>query len=103
MRSGARASMPGMMDTILNLGLNDESVEDCIMQIMEQEKADKDTGAKKPVTIYEPEAEVVREIYFKYLIGYTYREIIRDLDERGIKPSCATNKSGFWQSSTINM
>ena len=26
-RSGARASMPGMMDTILNLGLNDVSVE----------------------------------------------------------------------------
>lgn len=26
-RSGARVSMPGMMDTILNLGLNDESVE----------------------------------------------------------------------------
>ena len=26
-RSGARASMPGMMDTILNLGLTDESVE----------------------------------------------------------------------------
>ena len=26
-RSGARASMPGMMDTILNLGLNDASVE----------------------------------------------------------------------------
>ena len=26
-RSGARQSMPGMMDTILNLGLNDESVE----------------------------------------------------------------------------
>ena len=26
-RSGARASMPGMMDTILNLGLNDESVQ----------------------------------------------------------------------------
>src|SRR5436309_3103019 len=25
-RSGARASMPGMMDTILNLGLNDETV-----------------------------------------------------------------------------
>ena len=24
-RSGARASMPGMMDTILNLGLNDEA------------------------------------------------------------------------------
>ena len=26
-RRGARASMPGMMDTILNLGLNDEVVE----------------------------------------------------------------------------
>jgi pyruvate, orthophosphate dikinase len=29
-RSGARESMPGMMDTILNLGLNDESVEGLI-------------------------------------------------------------------------
>ena len=27
MRSGARASMPGMMDTVLNLGLNDATVE----------------------------------------------------------------------------
>jgi len=26
-RSGARASMPGMMDTVLNLGLNDRTVE----------------------------------------------------------------------------
>src|SRR5919199_6996619 len=26
-RSGARESMPGMMDTVLNLGLNDESVQ----------------------------------------------------------------------------
>ncbi|MCL2674706.1 MAG: pyruvate, phosphate dikinase, partial [Defluviitaleaceae bacterium] len=26
-RSGSRASMPGMMDTVLNLGLNDEAVE----------------------------------------------------------------------------
>ena len=29
-RSGARASMPGMMDTILNLGLNDEVVKSMI-------------------------------------------------------------------------
>jgi pyruvate,orthophosphate dikinase len=29
-RSGARASMPGMMDTILNLGLNDQTVEGVI-------------------------------------------------------------------------
>ncbi|MEM9424214.1 MAG: hypothetical protein AAF975_05440, partial [Spirochaetota bacterium] len=26
-RSGAEISMPGMMDTVLNLGLNDETVE----------------------------------------------------------------------------
>jgi pyruvate,orthophosphate dikinase len=29
-RSGARASMPGMMDTVLNLGLNDQTVEGLI-------------------------------------------------------------------------
>jgi pyruvate,orthophosphate dikinase len=31
-RSGARASMPGMMDTVLNLGLNDETVESLARQ-----------------------------------------------------------------------
>jgi len=31
-RSGARASMPGMMDTILNLGLNDTTVQGIIAQ-----------------------------------------------------------------------
>src|SRR5438128_1326722 len=31
-RSGARASMPGMMDTILNLGLNDDTVQGLIKQ-----------------------------------------------------------------------
>ena len=31
-RSGARASMPGMMDTILNLGLNDSTVQGVIRQ-----------------------------------------------------------------------
>ncbi len=31
-RSGARASMPGMMDTVLNLGLNDKTVENLAAQ-----------------------------------------------------------------------
>src|SRR5262249_29164527 len=31
-RSGARASMPGMMDTVLNLGLNDETVQSLAQQ-----------------------------------------------------------------------
>ncbi len=31
-RSGAPFSMPGMMDTVLNLGLNDESINGLIKQ-----------------------------------------------------------------------
>lgn len=31
-RSGARASMPGMMDTVLNLGLNDQTVQGIVKQ-----------------------------------------------------------------------
>ncbi|MBE0577574.1 MAG: pyruvate, phosphate dikinase [Desulfuromonadales bacterium] len=31
-RSGARASMPGMMDTVLNLGLNDDTIQGVIAQ-----------------------------------------------------------------------
>ncbi|MCK5825825.1 MAG: pyruvate, phosphate dikinase [Desulfuromusa sp.] len=31
-RSGARASMPGMMDTVLNLGLNDQTIQGVIRQ-----------------------------------------------------------------------
>jgi DNA invertase Pin-like site-specific DNA recombinase len=66
-----------------------------------QGRRDDKTGEKKPVSIYEPEAEVIRDIYLKYLIGYTYREIIRDLEERGIAPTYKANKSGQWQTSTI--
>jgi pyruvate,orthophosphate dikinase len=35
-RSGARASMPGMMDTVLNLGLNDRTVQGIIAQSGDQ-------------------------------------------------------------------
>jgi len=31
-RSGARASMPGMMDTVLNLGMNDDAVEGLVLK-----------------------------------------------------------------------
>ena len=34
-RSGGRASMPGMMDTVLNLGLNDQTVEGLARRIIE--------------------------------------------------------------------
>ena len=36
-RSGARASMPGMMDTILNLGLNEEVVEVLAAKVRQSE------------------------------------------------------------------
>ena len=35
-RSGARASMPGMMDTILNLGLNDEIDDDFELELADK-------------------------------------------------------------------
>jgi len=35
-RSGARASMPGMMDTVLNLGLNDQTVQGIVAQSGDQ-------------------------------------------------------------------
>ena len=36
-RSGARVSMPGMMDTILNLGLNDQTVKALAKKTFQQE------------------------------------------------------------------
>jgi phosphoenolpyruvate synthase/pyruvate phosphate dikinase len=36
-RSGSRASMPGMMDTVLNLGMNDSSVEGLIAKLETQD------------------------------------------------------------------
>ncbi len=55
----------------------------------------------KNITIYEPEAEVIRDLYFKYLIGCTYREIIREFAQQDITPPNNTNKSGLWMTSTI--
>ena len=52
----------------------------------------------KNVTIKIQEAEVVREIYHKYLIGYSIRRIIRELKENEIKSPLGSSK---WSSSTI--
>ena len=35
-RSGARASMPGMMDTVLNIGLNDKTVEGLVEEVRQR-------------------------------------------------------------------
>jgi site-specific DNA recombinase len=52
----------------------------------------------KNVTIKIQEAEVIREIYHKYLIGYSIRRIIRELKENEIKSPLGSSK---WSSSTI--
>jgi site-specific DNA recombinase len=53
---------------------------------------------EKNVTIKIQEAEVVREIYHKYLIGYSLGSIIRELKEAGIKSPMGGKK---WSSSTV--
>ncbi len=53
---------------------------------------------EKNVTIKIQEAEVVREIYHKYLIGYSLGSIIRELKETGIKSPMGGKK---WSSSTV--
>jgi pyruvate, orthophosphate dikinase len=101
-RSGARASMPGMMDTILNLGLNDVSVEgfakktsnprfaydsyrrfiqmfsDVVMEIPKSsfEKIIDDVKAKKGVTLdIDLEAEDMKELIKRY--KKLYKDIMK--------------------------
>jgi DNA invertase Pin-like site-specific DNA recombinase len=62
-----------------------------------QEKINKETGEKHPVTIFEPEAEVIRDIYFKFLIGASFRDIARDLNDSGYYAP----KRRKWYTSTI--
>ena len=75
-RSGARASMPGMMDTILNLGLNEEVVE------VIAEKSNNPRWAwdcyRRFIQMY---SDVVMEVGKKY-----FEELIDKMkDEKGVK------------------
>ena len=57
MRSGARISMPGMMDTILNLGINDDIVEG--LGVMMGDRRPAWDAYRRFIQIY---AEVVQEV-----------------------------------------
>ncbi len=75
-RSGARASMPGMMDTILNLGLNEE-----VVQVM----AEKSGNARWAYDCYrrfiQMYSDVVMEVGKKY-----FEELIDKMkEEKGVK------------------
>ena len=75
-RSGARASMPGMMDTILNLGLNEEVVE-AIAEMSGNERWAWDCY-RRFIQMY---SDVVMEVGKKY-----FEELIDQMKEkRGVK------------------
>ena len=82
-RSGARASMPGMMDTILNLGLNEEVVNTMA------EKSGNPRWAwdcyRRFIKMY---SDVVMEVGKKY-----FEELI---DETSVAVPCPTWVSGFF-------
>jgi len=75
-RSGARESMPGMMDTVLNLGINDESVEGLAKQT-ENERFAWDSY-RRFVQMY---ANVVKGVEGEKL----EKEIKKVKDDRGVK------------------
>ncbi len=75
-RSGARVSMPGMMDTVLNLGLNDETVEGLIAK------------TENPRMCYDSYRRFV-QMYANVVMGAKgdeFEELLRaKKDERGVK------------------
>ena len=75
-RSGARTSMPGMMDTVLNLGLNDETVKGLILKI------------KNERTVYDSYRRFIM-MYANVVLGINKNEFEHLLEkkkkERGVK------------------
>lgn len=55
--------------------------------------------ADKSLAIYEPEAQVVREIFRRYLSGWSLSELARDLTSRGVPTK---NDSCRWRPSNIS-
>ncbi|MDY0189512.1 MAG: pyruvate, phosphate dikinase [Desulfuromonas sp.] len=79
-RSGARASMPGMMDTVLNLGLNDQTVLGIVKQSGDERFAY--DSYRRFIQMY---ANVV-----KGLNGDILEEILENMkDERGVEEDTA--------------
>ncbi len=75
-RSGAKFSMPGMMDTVLNLGLNDKTIEGLIQQTQNERFAY--DAYRRFITMF---ANVVMGISHDF-----FEEILREKkEERGLK------------------
>lgn len=75
-RSGAPLSMPGMMDTVLNLGLNDETVKGLI----------KNTGDERfAYDAYRRFIQMFSDIVLKVDRNIFEKEITRKKEEKGVK------------------
>jgi len=91
-RSGARASMPGMMDTVLNLGLNDKTVEGLAEQSNDSRFA------------YDSYRRFI-QMYGSVVLGvehYRFEDILEDYKER-LGLSLDTEMSGEDWSSIISL
>ncbi len=77
-RSGARVSMPGMMDTVLNLGLNDETVEGLAKNSENQRFAW--DSYRRFIQMYSDVVLGVDHYHFEELIEIHKEEIGVDLD-----------------------
>ena len=97
-RSGARASMPGMMDTILNLGLNEEVVD--VLAAKSGNPRWAWDCYRRFIQMY---SDVVMEVGKKY-----FEELIDKMKaERGVTAGCRPDgrrsESAGWISSRLNI
>ncbi len=83
-RSGARASMPGMMDTILNLGLNDETVAGLAKRTDNPRFAW--DAYRRFVTMYSDVVLGIKRDQFEEILDEARREVAR---EKGVDPRLA--------------
>src|SRR6266536_1436161 len=70
-RSGARASMPGMMDTVLNLGLNDSTVE--ALAVKAQDRRFAYDSYRRFITMYSDVVLGVEHHHFEEILEH-YKE-----------------------------
>lgn len=96
-RSGARASMPGMMDTILNLGLNDEVVAG-VAKITDNERFAYDSY-RRFIQMYSDVVMGVGKAYFEKLIDEMKEEkgvtLDTDLTAQDLKDLVAKFKAEY--------
>ncbi|MDF2673605.1 MAG: pyruvate, phosphate dikinase [Clostridiales bacterium] len=77
-RSGSRASMPGMMDTILNLGLNDETAAG-IAKLANNERFAYDSY-RRFIAMFSDVVMEIEKIKFEHILDEVKKETVAKLD-----------------------